>query len=599
MRYVWRVRVALAIVVAAVQILPAASAQETEPATPEAAFGEAIRVRVVNVEVFVRDRQGNPVTNLTAEDFRLTVDGSEVPISNFYAEVDGAPRSEARLGDAATEAPLPDRSTPPEQRIHVVLFVDQSQIRPANRERVFAELRRFVRRSLRPEDAVAVVSLSNRLRIHSDFLNDPATVEAILDELEEESGSPQALALERRQIVNDLGRGQTGGGFGPNPFAESTLARIRAFAQESFSRNRASVAVLERLVDSMAGIPGRKAIVHVSDGIVNRPGEGLYVAWRNVFGSGGLASEPTPGLPRIDFGTDYERSIGRFDLLPDFERVADQANAGGVTLYAIDAEGDHATALRSAVVESPPFHEAIERLQNNAREPLEFAAQATGGKRFQASPRLARELASVATDFGTYYSLGFEPPVDYGEEPHDIQVRVEGEGLVVRHREAFAQSAPDESAADATVAILLYGAIDNPLGIRLEAGEPERLDDGVVRLPVHLLVPLRRVTLLPDGEVWVANLSVFVSTKDKTGAPRSVQKLPFHLRVPQEATEDIESETAHYELPVVLRPGDQQVAVVVRDQPGGVDSAARLEVVELAPALDGVSAREAQSREDS
>lgn len=564
--------------------MPVLVAQEEAPQRPS--FGETIQVRVVNVEVFVRDRKGNPVTELTAEDFRLLVDGREVPITNFYAESDGTPVVPERAQDVPPEGTPPPPPGPPEQRMHLVLFVDQTQIRPVNRERVFAQLRRFVRRSLRPEDAVAVVSLGGSLRIHSDFLNDPATVEKILDELQEQSGGENTFALERRQILNEVGRGQSGGGYAGNPFAQSTLARIRAYAQERFSHNEASVRTLRRLVESLSGVPGRKALIHVSDGIANRPGEDLYVAWRDVFGGGGL-STPTPGLPRTDFEADYEREIGRFDLLPAFEQVVDQANAAGVTLYALDAESDHATAIRAASVEAPPFHEAIERLETNLRAPLEFAAQATGGRRIQASPRLPEDLASIATDIGSYYSLGFEPPVGVEERPQEIEVRVRGRRLVVRHRESFAYATPDEQSADAAVAALLYGSVDNPLGIELEPGEPQRREDGAVVLPVHLLVPMRRVTLLPreEGEPWATDLMLFVTVKDKTGMPRPVQKIPFHLQIPAEAVEEIAEETAHYALPTVLRAGDQQVAVTLRDQAAGVNATARLDVTKLAPPL--------------
>lgn len=573
----------LTTVMAVTVTAPIAVAQE-EPPTP--AFGETIRVRVANVEVFVRDREGNPVTDLTVDDFRLLVDGREVSITNFYAEMDGTPVVSGRVEETSVTEQAQVPPGPPEQRMHLVLFVDQTQIRPANRKRVFRQLRQFVRRSLQPEDAVAVVSLGGSLRIHSDFLNDPATVEKILDELEEQSGGENTFALERRQILNELGRGQTGGGFAGNPFADSTLARIRAYAQESFSHNETSVRVLGQLVESLSGVPGRKAMIHVSDGIANRPGEDLYVAWRDVFGSGGL-TEPTPGLPRIDFNADYERQIGRFDLLAGFEQVVDRANGAGVTLYALDAESDHATAIRSAAVEAAPFNEAVERLETNLRAPLEFAAQATGGRRFQASPRLPEELASIATDIGTYYSLGFEPPSDAEERPHDIEVQVKRKRLVVRHREAFLQVAPDKRAADATVAALLYGAIANPLGVELEPGEPQQRDDGNVVLPVHLLVPMQQVTLLPqgEGESWAASLALFVTVKDKSGDPRPVQKVPFHLQIPAEAQEGIEEETAHYELPTLLRPGDQQVAVTLRDEAAGVDSAVRLDVTEWAPPL--------------
>lgn len=57
-------------------------AQAQEPASD---FFEEIEVNVVNVEVFVTDKKGNPVTDLTAEDFEILEDGKPVTITNFYA----------------------------------------------------------------------------------------------------------------------------------------------------------------------------------------------------------------------------------------------------------------------------------------------------------------------------------------------------------------------------------------------------------------------------------------------------------------------------------------------------------------------------------
>ena len=51
-------------------------------------FGESIDVRVVNVEAVVTDKSGTRVFGLTPDDFRLLVDGEEVPIE-FFTEFRG------------------------------------------------------------------------------------------------------------------------------------------------------------------------------------------------------------------------------------------------------------------------------------------------------------------------------------------------------------------------------------------------------------------------------------------------------------------------------------------------------------------------------
>jgi hypothetical protein len=48
-------------------------------------FGEAVDVNVVNVDVYVTDKSGQPVTGLHRDDFELLEDGKRVEVTNFEA----------------------------------------------------------------------------------------------------------------------------------------------------------------------------------------------------------------------------------------------------------------------------------------------------------------------------------------------------------------------------------------------------------------------------------------------------------------------------------------------------------------------------------
>src|SRR5687768_12608759 len=86
--------VALALLV----LSSALSAAETKP--PEIPIiGETIDVRVVNVEV-VATSGGELVRGLTAADFRLLIDGKEVPIE-FFTEVAEGTAAPSAAGPAA------------------------------------------------------------------------------------------------------------------------------------------------------------------------------------------------------------------------------------------------------------------------------------------------------------------------------------------------------------------------------------------------------------------------------------------------------------------------------------------------------------------
>ena len=76
-----------------------------QPADTDPAFGEIIDVRVINLEVVVTDRKER-VMGLTTDDFRLLIDGQEVPIEYFTEVVGGqavAPSAKYSIG---TSSPL-------------------------------------------------------------------------------------------------------------------------------------------------------------------------------------------------------------------------------------------------------------------------------------------------------------------------------------------------------------------------------------------------------------------------------------------------------------------------------------------------------------
>jgi hypothetical protein len=95
---------------------------------------------------------------------------------------------------------------------------------------------------------------------------------------------------------------------------------------------------------------------------------------------------------------------------------------------------------------------------------------------------------------------------------------------------------------------------------------------------------MRDVALVPRGESYASQFAFYVTVKDRAGQPGAVQKIPFHLSVPAAAVEAARQQSAAYDLPVVLRPGDQQVAIGVRDEIGGLTSTARLELDAVAGA---------------
>ncbi len=135
--------------------LPAAAQPADEPAddAPREDFFDVVDVEIVNVDVWVTDKQGNPVDGLGKDDFVVLRDGEPVEVTNFYAVSDGRPVAAAAAPDAGrpdrgAAAPPSEPEVAPEHRLWLIVYVDNYNIDPIERNRIFPDLRQFLASTL-------------------------------------------------------------------------------------------------------------------------------------------------------------------------------------------------------------------------------------------------------------------------------------------------------------------------------------------------------------------------------------------------------------------------------------------------------------------
>ncbi len=264
------------------------AAQEPAPAElPEDAgpreFFDTFDVNLVNLEVFVTDKQGNPITGLTKDDFEILEDGRPVTITNFYTVEDGVPSAAAEpveVAQAALELEdgLPGQlqkiEIPEDQRLYLIVYIDNFNIRPFNRNRVFRRLREFLTDKLGPDDRVMLVSYDRSLHYRHPFTSDPELIARATFELEEMSGHAVHADSDRRDILREIAEAESVG---------EVEWRVRTFAESQFNDLSFSVGAMEELIDSLAGLPGRKAMLYVSDGLPASAGEDMFYAMHRQF----------------------------------------------------------------------------------------------------------------------------------------------------------------------------------------------------------------------------------------------------------------------------------------------------------------------------
>jgi VWFA-related protein len=484
----------------------------------EQRFAEEVDVRVIDVDVIVTDRQGNPLLNLTRENFQLLEDGRPVEIRYFSRIADGRLSDEPALaaGETTQTAAAPAGAHSP---VTWVFFMDQTSMQPSRRNMTLKQLRAFVDRAMLPGDKVMVANNDGAsLRIEQGPTEDRSAIITTFTKLEGK-GVHQGNATSRAsQVRMELSRVSD-----EDPQADylaTELAQqIALIIEEEEMRTKNAVAAIDALVDTLAKMEGRLAFVYVGAGFNTLPGQALTDAFRARF----PARATDPAAPKPEERRQWiERQItGLYEKL----------SATRVTVYTVQA-GD--TWMVSAEQQNrQTIGGDIEGASSELAEGASARelAQRTGGLYFRANPQLAQQLDRVRSDLSNYYSLGYVPQGDPGVT-HRVRIKVNVDGARVRHRETVRERTHPEEAARVEIARLVQPQVAatlpkaapseaNPLGIAIQAQAPKRENWAKeFTLPFNFSIQLETLTFVkrevtsraefsmqftvsaPDGTVW-------------------------------------------------------------------------------------------------
>jgi VWFA-related protein len=540
-------------------------------------------VNVVNVEVYVTDRDGKRVTDLKREDFLASEDGKPVEVTNFVAVSAGrnlaapapaAASSSTPAGAPAAAAPRPD----PETALSLVVFLDGLHLRPENRTKAVEQIRAFLGKSVRPGDRVMVAAHGLGLRLLQPFTEDVAAIDEALKQAEAMAVEGHLEDEARRSAFRAMSAMQS-----VSPCGIESARPIEDYAAESRDKALRAVGALTVVINSLAGVPGHRALLFVSDGISITPGEELFQALAEICGGatepGELSSGNTDRAPRFaDGGARYDPQQAALDaqkysIAKRFEDLAAHASANRVTLYTLQASGLQGFASTGVDVdpgERRLLSPTVQMVQtSNLKGSLTALAVDTGGRAMLDANDLRPELARMQEDFDSYYSLGYTT-VHHGDgRQHKVQVKVKRPGLRVRYRPSYRDKPAMEKAVDRTLTALLHGIEDNPLEVSVEVGE-QTLDKatGTWAVPVRLKIPLYKLAIIhPDeGGAFQGRLRLLVATQDGKGGTSPVRQVEVPLAISRKEVLNALGQHYLYTLTLKMAKGEQRVAVAVRDE---------------------------------
>ncbi len=534
-------------------VSPPPSGQQ-KPA-PERAFPpvvETVDVSVTSVEVVVTDSKGKRVPGLTAADFEVKQDGVAQKITNFFAVTGGKLLLEdgttVDLGSKAEAVEVPR-----EVKARYVFYVDNLNIQPMNRNRMFKRLKEFVPEVIGPNAEGMVVTFNRSLKVRRQFTSEVNDILGAIDQIELETAGGTTTKGEWQDALDKIASSKSS--------TEATGA-VQMYAQSVRNDMQFTIDAITETINSMAGLQGRKSLLYMSEGLPASAGYELFDVIREKF------QDTTVTMQQFDF-----------DLNTKYVKIIQAANANGVTIYTLDASGLSTTDVMSADSRGrEDVHVNEFQMRQNMQAPIKMMAEETGGKATVNSNDWKAGLDDIAADFSNYYSIGFRSARGVADRPHKIDVEVKGKGLRVRTRTSYVEKSVETRTAEALVASLSYPRTDNPLNASLSVGEAKPHDRQNYSLPVRIAIPIGKLGLVPAGDQYEGQFLVYFVVRDASGnqSDLSIQRQEVH--VPVKDMDVAQRKDFYYDATLLVVPGGQVLAVAVRDSVSNLVSFLRKQV---------------------
>jgi VWFA-related protein len=439
---------ALALAVAAESTL-SGQAERSQPSFPA-------RAEAITVDVVVLDQDGHPVGGLTKDDFVLLEGGRPQPIVAFEARQ--APAAEAGTR-AAEQAALPQRvvsnvgARSARGRV-LVLLIDDLGLTPTMAQQLGPSLAGWIREKAEPTDEITIETTSGDLWWSADVGAGRDDLVAVLDRLRGKRSLPSSTEwisdVEAYQIVVHESHAQAA----ELESSKGDKASITIADEEPSppSRTDLSASVLDRVATrfleakSCFLVRAPRPAMYECKQMAMMLAEHAYATWTRRAGAVldlvARVSADVAGLPGrkaiLLVSDDFLRDV---TLEHRFRDAVDTAQRSNTALYFSRASGLTGPAFYTASGGGNPHPSDVATLGAEQMQVAvgggEHLADETGGASITTSNDLSAGLARMASDGSAYYLLGYQPERAPDGRWHRLEVKVLRKGLEVRARRGY------------------------------------------------------------------------------------------------------------------------------------------------------------------
>ena len=552
--------------------LPGSAQQQPSSATFQ------VEVNFVDIDAVVTDERGNPVRDLTKDDFELLDDGKPQEISAFSLVDIPLPSATAR--PAATTGSVSDvksNAEPLSGRLYVIVL-DDLNVAALRSKVVVKAARELIERHFGPNDIAAITYTSGRTDGAQEFTSDRAALLAAIDKFVgrklrstviEKADQYFTQTLKEMEVnqsddPDSVEPPQSGTIRGPNGYSDITTD------PDDFERGHRAQQVLgslKRLAEIMGGIRGRrKAVVMFSEGI-DYP---IY----DIFGSQAATT-----------------------VISDTQNAIAAAARANVSFFSVDPRGlvgmtSEAIELNAAADVHLGFDAkgllADMYLQQDS---LRVLAEETGGYAAVNSNNLTASLNRIVRLNSTYYVLGYYPKDARRDGRfHKIEVRIKRPGLRVSARKGYVSprivSAEDQARREreldrgrgrsgtAQTSNELREILNQPLqrnGLTLNVhAAPFKGPAKAASVAVAIEVDASRLhfTEMPN-KTFADGMELSLYALDERGRQHGGNFFQFNLALQPETYERVRESVVRLNPRIALPPGRYQLRVGVRETGAG------------------------------
>jgi VWFA-related protein len=569
---------------------PQAASPQTQPqsqaTSPQTSQPLRAATRLVELSVIVKDKDGNPVPDLTSADFAIRDEKNVQKLRFFRVETSDPPANPPQPlpADTYTNRPEDFGRVPPS--VTMILF-DGLNTAFSDQARARAQVVKFLKQ-IRPEDHIALYALGRELKAVHDFTTDSARLVA-------------SITKSTPQTTGDLDASDADPGMQTGNDDVDSLLQAASQREANFyiqERVHLTVDALTAIAEHSGTLPGRKNLIWVSGSFpfsvgydnvddllqnLNNPTtEQLMFAddierAARALNDANIAVYPVDarGLMTLDMGTN--KSTNRLPGQgPSGSAISTRnGNNGGVSAGGGGGGRGGAGGSGGARSRPPTPSAANTRPVSPIKSPdkttfatMDTLADRTGGKAFYNTNDIFGAVRQAIDDSRLTYQIGYYPEdVKWDGSFREVKVEVKRPGVEVRTRKGYF-ALPDPKLTPATRRDALRMAATTPV-------EPTEMPASV-HVTAADVPGARSVTLAvrfdpramqfqqADGK-WTATLETAFVQRGSDGEVLSAVEDTVQMNLPDQRYQKALQDGLSYTKQVAVDPNAADVRVILLD----------------------------------